>query len=212
MSGGVAADGATGLDRAARGHPDIIVLDLGLPDIDGLEVLAALRAWTKVPIVVLSARDSDVSKVDALDNGADDYVTKPFSMDELLARVRAALRRRAVAAEVPIIETPHFKIDLGAKQVTLADGESVRLTPTEWGILDVLVRNPGKLVGQRKLLQEGVGTAVRGGDELLARVPRCPPSQARTGTVPAALPDHRTRHGLSLRAVIRAQPRPPSFF
>ena len=154
MSGGVAADGATGLDRAARGHPDIIVLDLGLPDIDGLEVLAALRAWTKVPIVVLSARDSDVSKVDALDNGADDYVTKPFSMDELLARVRAALRRRAVAAEVPIIETPHFKIDLGAKQVTLADGESVRLTPTEWGILDVLVRNPGKLVGQRKLLQE----------------------------------------------------------
>jgi two-component system KDP operon response regulator KdpE len=104
--------------------------------------------------VVLSARDSDISKVDALDNGADDYVTKPFSMDELLARVRAALRRGAVASEQPIIHTEHFTVDLAAKRVTVADGESVRLTPTEWAILEVLVRDRGKLVAQRRLLHE----------------------------------------------------------
>src|SRR5262249_38553684 len=129
-------------------------LDLGLPDMDGLEVLQGLRAWTTVPVIVLSARHRDDAKVAALDSGADDYVTKPFSMDELLARIRAALRRRPGAAvDEPIVETEHFRIDLAAKQVTV-DGEPVRLTPTEWNVLEVLVRNPGKLVSQKHLLHE----------------------------------------------------------
>jgi len=149
-----AATGAAGLAKAATSTPDVIVLDLGLPDMDGLEVLKGLRGWTTVPVIVLSARDRDDAKVAALDSGADDYVTKPFSMDELMARLRAALRRKPGATtEDPIIETDAFRIDLGAKQVTIG-GEPVRLTPTEWNVLEVLVRNQGKLVSQRKLLQE----------------------------------------------------------
>jgi two-component system KDP operon response regulator KdpE len=149
-----AATGAAGLAKAATTSPDIIVLDLGLPDMDGLEVLDGLRAWTSVPVIVLSARHRDESKVAALDGGADDYVTKPFSMSELLARIRAALRRRStVAAEEPVVETEHFRIDMAAKQVTV-NGEPVRLTPTEWNVLELLVRNQGKLVTQRQLLQE----------------------------------------------------------
>ncbi len=148
-----ASDGKGGLAHAASDHPDIIVLDLGLPDMDGLDVLAGLRGWTTVPILVLSARHSDETKVRALDGGADDYVTKPFSMDELLARIRAALRRRPERSDEPVIETADFRIDLAAKQVTVR-GEAVRLTPTEWNVLEVLVRNHGKLVSQRQLLQE----------------------------------------------------------
>ena len=149
-----AATGAAALAKAATTVPDIIVLDLGLPDMDGLEVLNGLRAWTKVPVIVLSARHRDDVKVAALDGGADDYVTKPFSMDELLARIRAALRRRPDArSDEPIVETEAFRIDLAAKQVTIAD-KPVRLTPTEWNVLEVLVRNQGKLVSQRQLLQE----------------------------------------------------------
>jgi two-component system KDP operon response regulator KdpE len=157
-----AATGAAGLAKAATSAPDIIVLDLGLPDMDGLEVLRGLRAWTTVPVIVLSARHQDDAKVAALDGGADDYVTKPFSMSELLARIRAALRRRSTGAgEESAIETDHFRVDLAAKQVTI-DGSAVRLTPTEWNVLEVLVRNQGKLVSQRHLLQEvwgpGYGT------------------------------------------------------
>ncbi|HEV3226938.1 MAG TPA: response regulator [Acidimicrobiales bacterium] len=149
-----AATGAAGLAKVATTTPDIIVLDLGLPDMDGLEVLEGLRAWTSVPVIVLSARHHDESKVAALDGGADDYVTKPFSMSELLARIRAALRRRPVAeAEEPVVETAHFRVDLAAKQVTI-DGEPIRLTPTEWNVLELLVRNQGKLVSQRQLLKE----------------------------------------------------------
>jgi two-component system KDP operon response regulator KdpE len=149
-----APTGAAGLAKAATTTPDIIVLDLGLPDMDGLEVLNGLRAWTSVPVIVLSARHRDESKVAALDGGADDYVTKPFSMSELLARIRAALRRRStVAEEEAVIETEHFRIDLAAKQVTIK-GEAIRLTPTEWNVLELLVRNRGKLVTQRQLLQE----------------------------------------------------------
>ena len=149
-----APTGAAGLAKAATTTPDVIVLDLGLPDMDGLEVLKGLRAWTAVPVIVLSARHRDDAKVAALDGGADDYVTKPFSMDELLARIRAALRRRPNAvSEEPVVETDDFRIDMAAKEVTV-DGDSVRLTPTEWNVLEVLVRNQGKLVSQRQLLKE----------------------------------------------------------
>ena len=151
-----AATGEDGLAAAAKAHPDVIVLDLGLPGIDGLDVLRALRGWTTTPIVVLSARHSEASKVEALDAGADDYVTKPFGMDEFLARLRAALRRGGPADDQAVIETDHFTIDLAAKEVTGPDGP-IRLTPTEWNVLDVLARNVGKLVSQRQLLQEAWG-------------------------------------------------------
>ncbi|MBV8159701.1 MAG: response regulator [Acidimicrobiia bacterium] len=149
-----ATTGEEGLDRAARGHPDIVVLDLGLPGMDGIDVLRRMRGWTEVPVIVLSARHQEPSKVAALDAGADDYVTKPFGMDELLARLRAALRRSVPADERPRIVTDDFTIDLESTRVTGAHGEEVRLTPTEWGIVNVLVRNAGKLVPQRQLLQE----------------------------------------------------------
>jgi two-component system KDP operon response regulator KdpE len=149
-----AATGSTGLAKAATSTPDVIILDLGLPDMDGIDVLNDLRTWTQVPIIVLSARHRDEAKVAALDGGADDYVTKPFSMDELVARIRAALRRHpSVASEEPTVETADFRIDLGAKEVIVGDAP-VRLTPTEWNILEVLVRNQGKLVSQRQLLTE----------------------------------------------------------
>jgi two-component system KDP operon response regulator KdpE len=150
----VAPDGAKGLEQAARAHPDLVVLDLGLPDLDGVRVLEALRAWSNVPVVVLSARDEERVKVAALDLGADDYVTKPFGMDELLARVRAALRRASDGHDEPTVATPDFVVDLAAKQVQRSDGAIVRLTPTEWHVLEVLVRNEGRLVSQKMLLQE----------------------------------------------------------
>jgi two-component system KDP operon response regulator KdpE len=120
---------------------------------DGTEVIRGLRGWTSVPIIVLSVREREADKVAALDAGADDYVTKPFGMDELLARLRAALRRGAPAEEAAVVETGDFTVDLAAKRVTGPDGE-VRLTPTEWHVVEVLVRNAGKLVTQRQLLQE----------------------------------------------------------
>jgi two-component system KDP operon response regulator KdpE len=149
----LAPTGETALVLAARKHPDVVVLDLGLPGIDGTEVIRGLRGWTEVPIIVLSVRETERSKVEALDAGADDYVTKPFGMDELLARMRAALRRAAPSEEGAVVETPDFVVDLSAKQVT-RNGSKVRLTPTEWHLVEVLVRNPGKLVTQRQLLQE----------------------------------------------------------
>jgi two-component system KDP operon response regulator KdpE len=145
-----AADGTSALKTAADRHPDVVVLDLGLPDIDGSDVILGLRVWTPVPIIVLSARTDSTDKVQALDAGADDYVTKPFGMDELLARLRAALRRRQSSQEgEQVISTATFRVDLAAKKV-VRDNAEVHLTPTEWGILEQLVRNPGKLVGQRQ--------------------------------------------------------------
>jgi two-component system, OmpR family, KDP operon response regulator KdpE len=149
----LAPSGEEALVLAARTHPDLVVLDLGLPGIDGTEVIRGLRGWTSIPIIVLSVRETEGDKVAALDAGADDYVTKPFGMDELLARLRAALRRAAPGDEEATVETEHFVVDLGAKRVTIAAGE-VRLTPTEWHIVEVLVRHPGKLVTQRQLLQQ----------------------------------------------------------
>ncbi|WP_281179517.1 response regulator [Nocardia inohanensis] len=155
-----AANGAAALRAAAEKHPDVVVLDLGLPDMDGIEVLAGLRGWTSTPVIVLSARTDSSDKVEALDAGADDYVTKPFGMDELLARLRAAVRRSASTTEPaePVIETPSFTVDLAAKQV-IRHGKTVHLTPTEWGVLEMLVRNRGKLVGRRELLREVWGPA-----------------------------------------------------
>jgi two-component system KDP operon response regulator KdpE len=149
----LAENGAQGLELAARHHPDVVILDLGLPDMDGVDVAHALRGWTNVPIIVLSARESEGVKVAALDAGADDYVTKPFGMDELLARLRAALRRAAPAEEAPVVTTPDFTIDLASKQVR-RDGSEIRLTPTEWHVVELLVRNRGKLVTQQQLLQQ----------------------------------------------------------
>lgn len=145
--------GEDGLIAAAQQRPDIVILDLGLPGIDGIDVVRGLRGWTTVPIVVLSVRDGERDKVAALDAGADDFVTKPFGMDELFARLRAALRRASPVAEDAVVETDHFSIDLAARRVT-SDDEEVRLTPTEWNLLEMLVRHPGKLVTQRELLQE----------------------------------------------------------
>ncbi len=154
-----AADGAAALASAAAKPPDAVILDLGLPDMDGSDVIRGLRGWTEAPILVLSARAGQGDKVDALDAGADDYVTKPFGMDELLARLRAALRRSPAGESLPLVETAAFTIDLAAKRATTADGTTVRLTPTEWHLLEVLVRNEGKLVSQRQLLQEVWGPA-----------------------------------------------------
>ena len=148
----LASTGEEALSLAARHHPDLVVLDLGLPGIDGIEVIRGLRGWTAVPIIVLSVREAERDKVSALDAGADDYVTKPFGMDELLARLRAALRRATPAEEEAEVTTPDFTVDLAAKQVRTPAGE-VRLTPTEWAIVELLVRNPGKLVSQRQLLR-----------------------------------------------------------
>ena len=149
----LAPTGEVALALAARNHPDLVILDLGLPGIDGLEVIRGLRGWTRVPILVLSVREGERDKVAALDAGADDYVTKPFGMDELLARLRAALRRAAPADEAAAVVTPDFTVDLAAKRV-LRGKEEVRLTPTEWEIVEILVRNPGRLVTQRQLLQD----------------------------------------------------------
>lgn len=154
----LAPDGATALRLAAEAHPDVVLLDLGLPDLDGLQVIAGIRGWSAVPIIVLSARRLSDDKVEAFDAGADDYVTKPFGMDELLARLRAALRRAGTGGDDPIITTASFTVDLTAKRVR-RDGGDVRLTPTEWGLLEILVRNPGRLVGHRQLLREVWGPA-----------------------------------------------------
>ncbi len=148
----LAETGEEALTLAARKHPDLVIVDLGLPGIDGVEVIRGLRGWTTVPIVVLSVREREADKVAALDAGADDYVTKPFGMDELLARMRAALRRGAPTEEEAVVETSDFRVDLAAKRVQ-RDGAEIRLTPTEWQIVETLVRHPSRLVSQRQLLQ-----------------------------------------------------------
>ena len=154
-----AADGTSALRTAGNTPPDLAIVDLGLPDIDGVEVVRGLRGWTSVPIIVLSARDDQAGKVQALDAGADDYVTKPFGMDELLARIRAALRRAAPQPDSVTITTAAFTIDLAAKRLTTTAGDDVRLTPTEWHMLETLARHPDKLVSQKQLLREVWGPA-----------------------------------------------------
>ncbi|MGD0067289.1 MAG: response regulator [Streptosporangiaceae bacterium] len=163
----VAATGTEALEVAGRHPPDLVILDLGLPDLDGIEVIQGLRGWTKAPIIVLSGRADSSDKVEALDAGADDYITKPFGVEELLARMRAAVRRTRPAEDLPRIQLGQLVIDLAAKRVTrqapvpagtgtgAATGtEDIRLTPTEWHLLEVLLRNPGKLLTRNQLLTE----------------------------------------------------------
>jgi two-component system KDP operon response regulator KdpE len=149
----LAASGREALTRAAEQPPDLVVLDLGLPDMDGVSVIESLRSWTSVPILVLSGRSDSADKVDALDAGADDYVTKPFGMDELLARLRAMSRRPVAGDEAPRLSFGEIEVDLAEKRVTRA-GAEVRLTPTEWHLLEVLARHPGTLLSQAQLLTD----------------------------------------------------------
>jgi two-component system KDP operon response regulator KdpE len=169
----VAATGSEALQMAGRFPPDLVILDLGLPDLDGVQVIQGLRGWTKAPIIVLSGRADSTDKVEALDAGADDYVTKPFGVEELLARMRAAVRRTGTAENLPKVQLGHLIVDLAAKRVTrqatepasvpakggteagsAAPSEDIRLTPTEWHLLEVLLRNPGKLLTRNQLLTE----------------------------------------------------------
>jgi two-component system KDP operon response regulator KdpE len=150
-----ASNGTSGLRSASSDRPDVIILDLGLPDMDGAEVIRGIRGWSQVPIIVLSAREQEADKVAALDAGADDFVTKPFGMDELLARLRAAARRAtSTTRDEPVVTTADFTVDLAAKRVRRTDGTDVRLTPTEWEILELLARHRGRLVTAKQLLRE----------------------------------------------------------
>lgn len=160
----VAADGPEGLRKAQTLLPDVILLDLMLPGMKGVDVCRELRAGEKtrdIPIIMMTALSDESDQLVGFSVGADDYVTKPFGMDELLARLRAVQRRRVPAEEEPVVETPHFRLDLADKRVTGPDGAEVHLTPTEWHFLEVLVRHPGKLVSQRQLLQEVWGPEYR---------------------------------------------------
>ena len=154
----LAATGEEALTKAGLRPPDVVLLDIGLPGIDGVEVIRSLRRWSSAPIIMLTVRDAEADKVAALDAGADDYVTKPFGMDELLARLRAAVRRAVPVDEQPVMATADFVVDLAARRVH-RDGGEVHLTPTEWGLIEVLVRNQGRLVSQRDLLQAVWGPA-----------------------------------------------------
>ena len=148
-----AASGQEALSGAATQKPDIIILDLGLPDIDGVEVTRLLRQWTQIPIIILSVRGSESDKIAALDAGADDYLTKPFGVGELLARLRAALRRAAQTANEPVFTSGNLKVDLARRLVTVS-GREVQLTPTEYGLLRMLVTHAGKVLTHRHLLHE----------------------------------------------------------
>jgi two-component system KDP operon response regulator KdpE len=149
-----AHDGKAALDAVIAGHPDIAVIDLGMPGLTGIEVIQAIRGWSQLPILVVSGRSQSWDKVEALDAGADDYVTKPFSADELLARIRALSRRTAATvSDEPVVNFGDVSVNLSARVVTRA-GASVRLTPTEWRILEVLLRNHDKLVTRETLLTE----------------------------------------------------------
>lgn len=158
----LAANGEQAIELATSNRPDAVILDLGLPGMSGLEVIRRLRHWTSTPIIVLSARDAEFDKISALDAGADDYVSKPFGMGELLARLRAALRRRLPDEEEPVLVMPDLTVDLVARRAITGRGE-VKLTPTEWHVVEVLVRNAGRLVTSRELLQQVWGSQY--GDE-----------------------------------------------
>jgi two-component system KDP operon response regulator KdpE len=153
----VALTGRHALEMTAHHHPDVVILDLGLPDLDGVDVVRGLRGWTTVPILILSGRDHSIAKVTALDAGADDYITKPFNVDELLARLRAIARRSGEEVAEPVVRVGDHLVDLAAHRVVPADGaaggQDVRLTPTEWQLIEALVRHPGRLMTQRELIR-----------------------------------------------------------
>jgi two-component system, OmpR family, KDP operon response regulator KdpE len=158
-----ADDGNAALHATADDHPDLIILDLGLPDIDGVQVIRTLRAWTPVPIIVLSGRADSRDKVDALDAGADDYVTKPFSVDELLARIRSVTRRQSTVDQPATVQVGGYRVDLAKHQVESVDGtgHTVHLTRLEWQLLEALITEPGKLLSQRQLLERVWGPTYR---------------------------------------------------
>jgi two-component system KDP operon response regulator KdpE len=147
-----AVSGHDGLNQAAVFHPDLIILDLGLPDMDGIEVIKRLREWNRVPVVILSVREHEDDKIDALDAGADDYVTKPFSMGELLARLRVALRHAAKSDDEPILAFGELTMDLARRNVTV-QGHEIKLTPTEYEILKYLALQAGRVVTHRQILR-----------------------------------------------------------
>ena len=202
-----AVDGTSGLAAVARDRPDVIILDLGLPDMDGTEVIHGVRGWTSIPIIVLSAWGQESQKVAALDAGADDYVTKPFGMDELLARLRAAVRRASPAPDEPVVATADFTVDLAAKQVIQADGSRRPADPHRMAA----ARDPGSQ--QRPpghpaaAAAGGLGPRVRDGKQLPARLPGPAAPQARTRTFAAQVPAHRIGHGLPVQAVSRGSAR-----
>ncbi len=204
-----AGSGSEALEIAARHPPDLVILDLGLPDLDGVQVIQGLRGWTDAPIIVLSGRADSIDKVEALDAGADDYVTKPFGMDELLARMRAVSRRTTADGDVPQIRLGDLLVDLAAKRVLRGEQDlnptrqgtrTSRLTPTEWHLLEVLLRNPGKLLSQQQLLAEvwGPGYADAAGQS--PPVHGAAAAQARARPGPTALAADRTGHGLPVPA------------
>ncbi len=148
-----AATGQDGIAQAAQRHPDVVILDLGLPDLDGVAVLDRLREWSRVPVVVLSVRDREEDKIAALDHGADDYVTKPFRTGELLARLRVALRHAQPAPEMTVFRNDELEVDLAARVVRLK-GREVKLTATEYSLLRLLVQHAGKVLTHRQILRE----------------------------------------------------------
>jgi two-component system, OmpR family, KDP operon response regulator KdpE len=202
-----APDGHTAVALVHEHHPDLIVLDLGLPDLDGAAVLTHIRETSQVPIIVLSARHGSEDKVTALDLGADDYVTKPFGMEELFARIRTALRHTATsrAASRRVIRTATLELDL-SHRLAHRNGQPVHLTPTEWRLVEVLTREPGQLVDRIDLLQEVWGPAYERENQLPARLPRPTPPQAGEPTQPTTTLHHRTRRRLPLPPMSRPQP------
>ena len=206
-----AADGRTALRVAADHEPDVIVLDLGLPDRDGADVIAHLRSSTSVPIIVLSARTDSADKVHALDRGADDYVTKPFGMAELLARMRAAVRRAGSggdAADSPI-RARRPSPSTSPPRSSIGTASEVRLTPTEWGILELLARNHGRLVAAGSCCSDSLGPRRPQGDQLPSGIPGAVAPQARAGPRPPPPPHHRGRYGLPVPRLARRRDTPP---
>ena len=200
----LAETGEEALELAARHHPDVVVLDLGLPGIDGVEVIQGLRGWSAVPIVVLSARDAEAAKVAALDAGADDYVTKPFGMDELLARLRAALRRVTPGRRrCDVVETPDFTLDFAAKRVHGRGGRDPAHPDRVASRRGARAQRRASWSSQRQLLQEVWGPQYGEETELPPGLHGPGPAQARAGAVDAALLHHRARHGLPLRTPYR---------
>ena len=194
-----AATGAEALERVRTSRLDVVVLDLGLPDIDGVRVIEQVREHSGVPIVVLSARRDQSDKVSALDAGADDYLTKPFGIEELLARLRAAARRSGAPVDAGVVRTPDFVVDLGRKKVVATSGEEIHLTPTEWGVLEVLVRAGRPARDRGRPAPGGLGAAVRDPDELPAGLPRAAAAEARARPGPPPVPHHRARSRLPFR-------------
>lgn len=194
-----ASDGAEAVSRTVRDRPDLVMIDLGMPQLDGMEVITTIRSWSTVPVLVISGRTGAAAKVEALDAGADDYMTKPFSIQEMLARIRALTRRAVRDGSDPVVVLGEVTVDLSAHQVsrTTAQGSrSVRLTPTEWRVLEHLVRNAGKLVTRQQLLTADLGAAARQGHGLPASLRGPAAQEARAGAGHAALHPHRGGDGL----------------